>query len=68
MSDGISTSFVDFAVFLFAFDGIRCASFAPFLVRNWWGQWPSVKAVGGRSVAEGANCERQVQQRLMGAG
>jgi hypothetical protein len=37
MSAGKSSSFVDFAMFLFAFDRIRCVSFAPFLVRNWCG-------------------------------
>jgi hypothetical protein len=35
MSGGISISFVDFAAFSIAFDGIRCVSITLFLVRNW---------------------------------
>src|SRR5205823_10860302 len=37
MSDGISISFVDFAVVSFTFDRVCCASFRSFLVRNWCG-------------------------------
>jgi integrase len=40
MSDRTSTRFVDFLVFSFRFDRIRCVSFAPFLVRNWCGPPP----------------------------
>src|SRR6187551_995252 len=35
-----STGFVDFAVFLFAFDRVRCVSTRLFLVRNWCGPRP----------------------------
>jgi hypothetical protein len=34
MSDGISTSFVDFAGFSFEIDCVRCVSVRSFLVRN----------------------------------
>jgi len=37
MSDRISTSFVDFAVFLFDFDRVRCILAMLFLVRDWCG-------------------------------
>ena len=40
MSDRTSIRFVDFLVFSFRFDRIRCVSFAPFLVRNWCGPPP----------------------------
>jgi hypothetical protein len=37
MSGRISISFVDFAAFLFDFDGVRCVLMRLFLVRNWCG-------------------------------
>jgi hypothetical protein len=37
MSGRIAISFVDFAAFSFDLDRVRCASFTPFLVRNWCG-------------------------------
>ena len=40
MSGRKSTGFVDFAVFLFAFDRVRCVSTRLFLVRNWCGPRP----------------------------
>jgi hypothetical protein len=43
MSGGISVNFVDFVVFLFAFDRVRCGSFTSILVRNWCGPQPVIK-------------------------
>jgi hypothetical protein len=37
MSGGIMDAFVDFAVFSFEFDRVRCFLFRSFLVRNWCG-------------------------------
>jgi hypothetical protein len=37
MSGRLSIRFVDFAVFSFEFDRVRCGSFTPFLVRKWCG-------------------------------
>jgi hypothetical protein len=37
MSGGITIRFIDFAVFLFAFDRVCFVSFWLFLVRNWCG-------------------------------
>lgn len=37
MSGRMAISFVEFLRFSFDFDGVRCASLMPFLVRNWCG-------------------------------
>jgi len=37
MSGRVSIRFVDFAVFSFEFDRVRCALVGAFLVRNWCG-------------------------------
>ena len=45
-SGGITIGFVDFAVFLFKFDRVRCASVGSFLVRNWCGHACSCRRAG----------------------